>query len=147
MADEIEITSVEEKPDLLPYPVVAMGASAGGLEAYIEVLQNLPADTGMSFIVLSHLSADKKSHLTEILSKRTSMPVIEIADGMRPEPNSVYVLPPGAIATISHGILHLQQPDGGVPRLVIDQFFRSLAADQGTRAIGVVLSSPADVPR
>jgi two-component system CheB/CheR fusion protein len=139
MADEIEVTSGEEKPELLPYPVVAIGASAGGLEAYIEVLQNLPADTGMSFIVLSHLSADKKSHLTEILSKRTSMPVIEIANGMRPEPNSVYVLPPGAIVTISHGVLHLQQPDG-TPKLVIDQFFRSLAADQGTRAIGVVLS-------
>jgi two-component system CheB/CheR fusion protein len=140
MADQIESTSGEEKPELLPYPVVAIGASAGGLEAYVEVLQNLPADTGMSFIILSHLSAEKKSHLTEILAKRTSMPVIEMGDGMRPEPNSVYVLPSGAIASISHGILHLQPTEGVSPKLVIDQFFRSLAADQGTRAIGVVLS-------
>ncbi len=127
--------------DLLPFPVVAIGASAGGLEACIELLRGLPADTGMSFVFISHLSSEHKSHLTEIFSRHTTMPVREIADGLQCAPNFVYVLPPNARASISGGRLQLDpRPEDERVQRPIDRFFRSLASDQKVRAIGVILS-------
>ena len=129
------------EPGLLECPVVGVGASAGGLEAYVELLAGTPADCGMAFVFIPHLSAEHKSHLVEILSRHTSMPVQEIAQRQLCEPNHVYVLPPNAHATISGGYLRLEpRPEGErIPR-PIDHFFRSLAYDQKNHAIGVVLS-------
>jgi len=126
---------------LLPFQVVGIGASAGGLEAYRELLQSLSPETGMAFVIVSHLSAEHKSQLVPILSRYTAMPVIEIADGIRCESNRVYVLPPNARVIIDRGCLKLEPRPARdrVPR-PIDYFFRSLAADQRNHAVGVVLS-------
>ena len=126
---------------LLPYPVVGIGASAGGVEAYIELVSNLPADTGLAFVLVPHLNPNHESHLPQILARRTPMPVSEIQSGTRPAPNEIYVLPPKFRATIERGVFHLdaRPPNERVP-MPIDRFFRSLAADQRNRAIGVILS-------
>jgi two-component system CheB/CheR fusion protein len=95
----------------------------------------------MSFIIVPHLAPDHESHLGEILSRHTSMPVEPILDGLRPVPNHVYVLPPGKRLTISSGLLKLEpRPSDGRAVMVIDRFFRSLAADQKNHVIGIVLS-------
>ncbi|MGH9695023.1 MAG: chemotaxis protein CheB, partial [Bryobacteraceae bacterium] len=126
---------------LLPFQVVGIGASAGGLEAYLELLRSLSPETGMAFVFVSHLSGEHKSQLVPILSRHTTMPVTEIADGMRCEPNHVYVLPPNARVRIDQGRLKLEPRPARerIPR-PIDDFFRSLAADQKNHAVGVVLS-------
>ncbi len=129
-----------DEPHLLPFPIVAIGGSAGGIEACIELLQHLPADTGMAFVVVSHLAPGHKSHLVEILAARTAMRVLAIADGMQPQPNHVYVLPPNKLLTMQLGVLHLTPKPEGRVSMVIDELFRSLAADQKNRVIGVVLS-------
>src|SRR6185369_12508682 len=133
----------DDEPDReaqLPYPVVGIGASAGGVEAYIELFDCLAPDTGMAFVLIPHLLADYKSHLAEIVGRHTRMPVCEIIGGTRPDSNHVYILPPNARVRIENGLLQLEsRATDGVPRS-IDYFFRSLAADQKTRAIGVVLS-------
>jgi len=124
----------------LTYFVVGIGASAGGVEAYIELFRNLPVDTGMAFIVVCHLAPDQKSHLVEILARNTKMPVFLIEHQMVPQPNQVYVLPPKTQVGISSGRLQLEpRPERGVT-LAIDHFFRSLAKDQKNRSVGVVLS-------
>jgi two-component system, chemotaxis family, CheB/CheR fusion protein len=96
----------------------------------------------MGFVVVLHLSADRKSLLAEIISRWTAMPVSEAADGEHVEPNRVYVIPPGYIATVQRGRLRLRHLAPDVPREAtpIDQFFDSLAADLGENAIGIVLS-------
>ncbi len=122
------------------FPIVGVGASAGGLEAFTQLLKSLPDDTGMAFILVQHLSPTHASSLTEILSRATNTPVVEIEDGMQVEPNQIYVMPPDRHMTISHGVLQLlPRPAQGQHR-PIDIFFRALADDQGDRAIGVVLS-------
>jgi two-component system CheB/CheR fusion protein len=138
ISDESEET---EASAVLPYLIAGIGASAGGVEAYIELFRGLAADTGISFVVIPHLLPSQKSHLVDILSRSTSMPVAEIVEGTRPEPNHVYVLPPGTRARLERGYLRLDHRSHGegVPR-PIDFFFRSLATDQKTRAVGVVLS-------
>ena len=110
------------------------------MEAYLELFKQLAPDTGMSFVVIPHLLADHKSHLVEILSRSTTLPISEIVDGVRPEPDHIYVLPPNTRARLNQGVLRLDArvPDG-LPRS-IDYFFRSLGAEQKTRAVGVVLS-------
>ena len=131
----------EEESSVLPYPVVGIGASAGGLEAFIDLLRTTPADTGMSFVILSHLAPKHRSLLPEILGRSANMPVIEIRDGMKPEPDKVFVMPANAQVALGGGVFRLEgrpRPDP-LPR-PIDVFFRSLAHDQKTRAIGVVLS-------
>ncbi|MDF2387962.1 PAS domain-containing protein [Nostoc ellipsosporum NOK] len=123
------------------FPIVGMGASAGGLEAFTQLLSHLPIDTGMAFVLIQHLSPNHKSLLSEILSRTTQMPVIEVQDGMILEPNHVYVIPPNAKMTISQGTLKLS------PRkktfgyfMTVDAFFISLAEERGSKAIAVVLS-------
>jgi two-component system, chemotaxis family, CheB/CheR fusion protein len=137
VADESEETDGSSP---LPYLVVGIGASAGGVEAYIELFRSLAPDTGMAFVVVPHLLATQKSHLVDILQRFTSMPVEEIIDGTQPEPNHVYIIPPNTRVRIEKGILRLDtRAVDRVPR-PIDYFFRSLGADQKSRAIGVVLS-------
>jgi two-component system, chemotaxis family, CheB/CheR fusion protein len=131
----------ELEPSQLPFPVVAIGASAGGLEAYVELLEALPKKTGMSFVFVPHIAAEQKSHLVEILSRHTSMPVAQVQTGEAPQPNHVHVIPPNTRLSIVHGLFKLEPrpAEERIPR-PIDHFFRTVAADQKNRALGVLLS-------
>jgi two-component system CheB/CheR fusion protein len=123
------------------FPIVGIGASAGGLEAIQALVRKLPADTGMAFVVVQHLQPGHPSILPELLGKSSRMPFIQAEDGMAVEPNHVYVIPPGAALTISGRILRVgPREHGPAQHMTIDGFFRSLAADLKSRAIGVVLS-------
>ena len=121
--------------------IVGIGASAGGLESLERLFTHLPADTGMAFVVLQHLSPDFKSLMDELLSRRTPMPIRQAEHEMLVEPNTVYLLPPMKEMIIRQRRLLLNDRD---PRhgltLPIDLFFRSLAQDVGERAVAVILS-------
>ena len=126
------------------FPIVGVGASAGGLEAFTELLQNLPQKTGMAFVLVQHLDPAHGSALREILARTTKIPVIEVTDAMLVEPDHVYVIPPNASMVIEGESLRL------VPRtltrgqhLPINYFFQSMAEELGRRAIGVILSGTA----
>ena len=124
-----------------PFPVVGLGASAGGLEAFEQFFRSVPADLGMAFVLVSHLDPSHESILTEILQRATALPVVEASDQLAVKPDHIYVIPPNRDMTIFHGVLQLSVPD--LPRgqrMPIDAFFRSLADDRGNRAMGVVLS-------
>jgi two-component system CheB/CheR fusion protein len=120
---------------------VGIGASAGGLEAIESFFKNMPPDSGFAFIVIQHLSPDYKSLMVELLSKRTEMEVIRAEEGMTVEANHVYLIPPKQNLTIFHGKLLLkeQTPGRGI-NLPIDIFLRSLAEDQGEKAVAIILS-------
>ena len=123
-------------------PIVGIGASAGGLDAFHKFFDHMPADCGMAFVMVLHLPADRKSMLAEILGRWTPMKVLEGQDGALIEPNCVYVPPPYAIVTVRDGRLGvtLTAPDATrVPR-PIDAFFDSLGSALGEHAIGIVLS-------
>ena len=124
-------------------PVAGFGASAGGLEAFNEVLHRLPVDTGLAVVFVQHLDPKHSSVLTELLSRSTRMPVLQVADDMHVEPNHVYVIPPNTNISISKGCLKLEPRPSTSPHMPIDHFFHSLAGEQGGRAIGVVLSGTA----
>jgi two-component system CheB/CheR fusion protein len=124
-----------------PVPVVGIGASAGGLEAFRELLKALPDDTGMAFVLVSHLSRTHESILSELLAKVTRMPVQEVHGEATILPNHVYVIPPGATLVLIDGNLSAQPVrPANRPVMVIDAFFRSLAERRKSQAIGVVLS-------
>lgn len=121
--------------------IAAIGASAGGIEAFTELMRNLPADTGIAFVMIQHLDPKHQSILTELLARVTKMPVHEVTDKLRIEPNHVYVIPPNASMSISgHQLLLGPRGDFGQGHMPIDQFMRSLAEQEGNRAIGVILS-------
>jgi len=122
-------------------PVVGVGASAGGVEAFTDLLQHMQTDTGMAFVLIGHLDPKHQSLLTELLSRSTRMPVSEITEGVSVEGNHVYVIPPNASVSISAGKLHLEPRQ--LPHMPIDRFFRSLAQDMGSKSIGVILSGTA----
>ena len=129
-----------QKPRL-PFPVVGIGASAGGLEAFIEFFRAMPGDSGIAFVVIQHLPPERESMMVEILSKHTPMLVRPVEDGLAVEPNCVYVIRPGRTLTIHDGRLHLSEPlEKRGHQHPIDDFFRSLAEEQRERAIAVVLS-------
>jgi two-component system, chemotaxis family, CheB/CheR fusion protein len=121
------------------FPVVGIGASAGGLEAFRQLLSHLPIDTGMAFVLIQHLDPHQKSLLTEILARETAMPVVEVQNGLVVEPNRVYVIPPNTKMAIAHGALKLTARDRTNP-MPVNTFFFSLAADLGSKAIAVILS-------
>lgn len=126
------------------FPIVAIGASAGGLEAFSQLLGALPADTGMAFVLVQHLDPKHESALPELLARRTTMPVEEAQQGLKLKPNHVYVNPPNASLGFSQGRLQLSpriEVEGRY--LPIDLFMRSLADAEKSRAIGVVLSGTA----
>jgi len=132
------------RPPSSYFPIVGIGASAGGVEAFSQILRALPADTGMGFVLILHLDPTHASMLTEILSRATSMPVSEVTDQMAVEPNRVYVIPPGVNIDIASGILRLSpRKDLRGQQRTIDHFLQSLAEDQHHRAIGVILSGSA----
>ncbi|MEZ6046439.1 MAG: chemotaxis protein CheB [Planctomycetaceae bacterium] len=123
------------------FNIVGIGASAGGLEALEHLFEFLPADTGMAFVVIQHLSPDFKSHMDELLSRKTSMAVRMVEHGVEVEPNNVYLIPANKEMIISGNKLLLT--DRSTPRTLshpIDQFLRSLASDQGASSVGVILS-------
>lgn len=130
-----------KKQDVLPDYYVAIGASAGGLEAIEHFFSHMPSDSNMSFIVIQHLSPDYKSLMVELLSKHTQMHVCRAEDGMLVEKNTVYLIPPKNNLTIFHGRLILsERNDRQSVNLPIDIFFSSLAKDQGEKAVAIVLS-------
>ncbi len=128
----------------LPFPIAGIGASAGGLEAFTELLKHLPPDTGIGFVLVQHLAPERSSALTQLLSRATPMPVLEAADNQRVAPNCVYVIQPSTTLTIKRGLLKLR-PRRNAPSPIgsIDCFLESLAHDQHQHAIGVVLSGTA----
>ena len=124
------------------FPIVGIGASAGGIDAFRQFFHRMPANCGMAFIVILHLPADRKSLLTEILSRWTSMPVVEGADGTRIECNRVYVPPPHAVVTLADGHLQVSTAPEGSDQIFrpIDALFDSLGAELRELAVGIVLS-------
>src|SRR6185369_15230321 len=125
----------------LPFPVVGIGASAGGLEALEQFLRRVPKDSGLALVIVQHLDPTHKGIMPELLQRATGMEVYQVRDRMRVKPNCVYVIPPNRDMSILHGVLHLFEP--AAPRglrLPIDFFLRSLAEDRQDRSIGVILS-------
>ncbi|WP_254509389.1 chemotaxis protein CheB [Anatilimnocola floriformis] len=130
-----------DEPPHLPFPVVGIGASAGGLESFIDFFKAMPPDSGLAFVLVQHLPPERESLLVDILARHTTMVVHEVRDGMRVEPNSVYAIKPGHTLTICKGLLHLgerlQRPMHTRP---VDDFFKSLAEEQRERAICIIMS-------
>ena len=120
-------------------PIVGIGGSAGGFEAAMELLQNLPPRTGMAFVIVQHLDPHHASRLPNLLGKMTAMPVREVAGTTTPKPNTVYVQPPNKCVIAKDGSLTLVHRTERL-NVAIDHFFESLAEECGSRAIGIVLS-------
>lgn len=127
----------EKKRDQL---IIGIGASAGGLEALQQFFRNMPGNSGLSFVVVQHLSPDYKSLMADILGKHTEMKVIQVENGMEIEPDTVYLIPPRHNMTIENGRLMLQDVEPGKLNHPIDTFFVSLANEKKENAIAVVLS-------
>ncbi|MBK7119273.1 MAG: PAS domain-containing protein [Comamonadaceae bacterium] len=135
--------AVAASAPLVPFPVVGIGASAGGLAAFEAFFSAMPADVdpGMAFILVQHLAPDHKSMLADLIRRYTRMQVFEVEDGMEVHPNCAYIIPPNHDMAFLNGRLQLLEPTAPRgQRLPIDFFFRSLAQDQHERAIGIVLS-------
>ena len=123
------------------FPIVGIGASAGGLAAFEAFFSGMPAQTdpNMAFVLVQHLAPDHKSVLTDLIQRYTRMRVFEVEDGMAVIPNCAYIIPPGRDMAFLNGKLQLLEPSAPRGRrLPIDFFFRSLAQDQGERAICIV---------
>lgn len=139
---EMKPTEVNER-GLLPvsFPIIGLGASAGGLEAFEDFFNAMPAQSGMAFVIVQHLQPTTKSILDELIRRFTTMTVSQVEDGVEVEPDHVYIIAPDHDMALFQRRLHLftpQAPRG--QRLPIDVFFRSLASDLGGRAIGIILS-------
>src|SRR5579872_5527238 len=127
------------------FPIVAIGASAGGLEAFSNLLRSLPPEPGIALIFIPHLDPTHESAMVELLSRTTRLPVLQAAEGVRVAVNTVNVLPPNSDMTISGGVLHLLRREAGRGHhMPIDTFLQSLADDQRDNAIGVILSGTAN---
>jgi len=140
-ADRLAAAPDDSRKARLSFPVVGIGASAGGLEAYTEFLQACPADAGMAYVLVQHLPPDRESIMAELLARHTVMPVLHVEDGQEVAPDHVYIIRPGHTLTIKDGRLHLgpELAARGHGRPV-DDFFRSLAEEQQQRAVAVVFS-------
>ena len=128
-------------PAKVAFPIVGIGASAGGLETLEQFLEHVPAGSGLGFVIVQHLDPTHKGIMPELLQRATRMKVIQVKDRTKVQPDCVYVIPPNKDMSILHGVLHLLAP--AAPRglrLPIDFFLRSLAQDQQERSIGVILS-------
>ncbi len=135
-----EETSTVPAPEA-PRAIVGIGASAGGLEALEQFFTHMPADTGMAFVLVTHMDPNQKGMLPELIQRVTAMPVTWAEDGTAVRPNAVYVKPANADLAILHGALNLLEPVATrVSRTPIDLFFRYLADDQNGKAVGIVLS-------
>ncbi|MCX6252341.1 MAG: PAS domain-containing protein [Bacteroidetes bacterium] len=137
------ISSKKKSSDLTAglFPIVGIGASAGGLEALEQFLGNVPENSGMAYVVIQHLDPTQKGMLPELLQRISKMKVFQVKDRMAVKINCVYVIPPNKSMSISKGALHLFEPqEARGLRLPIDFFFRSLANDQQESSIGLILS-------
>src|ERR1700743_1586697 len=123
-------------------PIIGIGASAGGIDAFRQFFEPMPTDSGMAFVVILHLPADRKSMLAEILRRWTSMRVLDATDGIQIEPNCVYVPPPHTVVTLLDGHLSVEHPPEGGERMFrpIDGFFDSLGVVFREQSVGIVLS-------
>lgn len=139
------VTSTNQAPDNsaldTSFPIIGMGASAGGLEAFEHFFRQVPVDCGMAFVLVQHLDPTHESILVQILQRTTNLPVLEAQDQMKVQPNNIYVIPPNRDMEIFNGKLQLNIPsEPRSQRLPIDTFMRSLAQERGESAIGIVLS-------
>ena len=123
-----------------PMYTVAIGASAGGLDALEKLFDGLPADSGAAYVVIQHLSPDHKSMMAGLLSRHTHMPVVVVEDGMRLAPDTVHLIPPGALMRVDGEHLRLSPKEPRSFVLPIDVFFHSLAKHHGAYAVGIILS-------
>ena len=125
----------------LGFPVVGIGASAGGLDAFKRLLSAMPDDAGMAFVLVPHLDPKHESLMVELMAKHTTMPVVEAGDGQLIDINTVYIIPPNKFLAINEGRLRLTVlPEPRGRQTALDTFFRSLAQEQRERSIGIVLS-------
>lgn len=139
-----EVPAAATTVPLAAFPIVGIGASAGGLEAFEAFFRACPADTGMAFVLVPHLDPGHESLLTEILQRTTAMPVVQALDQVTVAADHVYIIPPNREMSILHGVLQLSLPElARGMRMPIDAFLRSLAEDQAERAIGIILSGTA----
>lgn len=123
------------------FPIVALGASAGGLHALEAFFTQMPADAGIAFIIVQHLAPDHETAMPQLLARRTGMPVDLASDNMQVVPNRVYVIPPNATLTVKNGLLHVTSPaEARGLRMPIDKLFSSLAEDCGDNAVCIILS-------
>jgi two-component system CheB/CheR fusion protein len=128
-------------PAKVAFPIVGIGASAGGLEALEQFLGHVPAGSGMAFVIVQHLDPTRKGIMPELLQRATRMKVIQVKDRTTVRPDCIYVIPPNKDMSILHGVLHLLAPTASRGmRLPIDFFLRSLAQDQQEHSVGVILS-------
>lgn len=135
------VTEAEPPKRATSFLTVGIGASAGGLEAFQTFFRHMSENSGMAFVLISHLAPDHDSLLSELLAKETQMPVLQLQEETRLQPNRVYVIPPNATLTVEDGILRLSTPvQARGHRAPINIFFRSLAEDQGENAVCVILS-------
>ncbi len=136
--EESFITKVS---DGLEFPIIGIGASAGGLEAFEQFFTNMPSDTGMAFVLVTHLDPTHKSILSDLIKRYTQMTVVQAEDKEYIKPNWAYIIPPNQNITIKEGKLHLtERSEFRGRRLPIDEFFRSLAEEKQEKSIGIVLS-------
>ncbi|MGF1924492.1 MAG: chemotaxis protein CheB, partial [Bacteroidia bacterium] len=123
--------------NLDPKYIIALGASAGGMEEINSFFDHTPLD-GVAYVIIQHLSADFKSRMVELLKKHSELKICEAKDGLAVKSNEVYLIPNDKVMTIKGGKLQLSPKANKGPHLTINTFFNSLAQDCGTRAIGVV---------
>ncbi len=140
----ISIKTLKDKSsqsDIGLFPIVGIGASAGGLEAMEQFLANIAENSGMAYIVIQHLDPTHKGMFPELLQRISKMRVFQVKDRMAVKPNCVYVIPPNKTMSIIKGVLHLYKPvEARGMRLPIDFFLHSLANDRKERAVGLILS-------
>jgi two-component system CheB/CheR fusion protein len=135
------VPTEKENPPSPGFPIVGIGASAGGLEALEQFFENMPKENGMAFVVIQHLDPTHVGIMPELLQRATKMKVLQVTDHLKVQPNHVYVIPPNTSMSILKGYLFLFEPiEMRGLRLPIDHFFRSLAEDQQEKSIGIVLS-------
>ncbi|WP_370206140.1 chemotaxis protein CheB, partial [Pararhodobacter marinus] len=128
----------DQRPD---FPIVGIGASAGGLEALRDMLEGFSGDAAMALVVIQHLDPNHESMMAQLIDRYTSMPVTQISGGEQVEPGHVYVIPPGRNLSIRNGVLELHDFDAPRGRRrPIDDFFEILGVEHGRRAAGVILS-------
>src|SRR5688572_7313921 len=130
-----------EQPPKLAFPVVGIGASAGGLEAFTDFITAMRPDSGMAFVFVQHLPPERESMMADILARKTEMLVLQVEDGMQVMADHLYVIRPGHVLTIRDGRFHLGPQLGKrAANRPVDDFFKSLAEEQRERAIGILLS-------
>ena len=139
-----KVEQKKEPKESVSFPIVGIGASAGGLETLNTFFSGMPSDSHMAFVVIQHLSPQHKSIMASLLEKHTRMIVRQIEDGMKIKSDHVYLNPPGKNVAIFNRSLHLLEPvKNGTINMPVDFFFRSLSEDQGEKAIGIILSGTA----